>query len=149
MLDGNGGTLYPQPTEADLARAKEQQQQQADQQDRDYQARFEPAITQDGHRVEVVANIGKPQEAQQAIEAGGEGVGLLRTEFLFLNRQSAPTEAEQFSALTQMTQALNGLPLIVRTLDIGGDKAVPYLDMPAEENPFFGRAGHSPLSATH
>ena len=141
LLDGNGGTLYPNPTEADLKQAKEQQQQQAAQQDQDYQARFQPAITKDGHRVEVVANIGKPQEAQQAIDAGGEGVGLLRTEFLFLNRDSAPTEEEQFSALTQMTQALNGLPLIVRTLDIGGDKSVPYINMPAEENPFLGVRG--------
>jgi len=141
LLDGNGGALYPNPTEADLQQAKAQQQQQAAQQDRDYQARFQPAITKDGHRVEVVANIGKPEEAQQAIEAGSEGVGLLRTEFLFLNRESAPTEEEQFTALRQMTQALNGLPLIVRTLDIGGDKAVPYLDMPAEENPFLGVRG--------
>jgi phosphocarrier protein FPr len=141
VLDGNGGALYPQPTEPDLDQARAQQQQQAAQQDRDYRDRFQPAITTDSHRIEVVANIGKPSEAQQAIEAGAEGVGLLRTEFLFLNRENAPTEAEQFSALSQMTQALNGLPLIVRTLDIGGDKAVPYLEMPAEENPFLGVRG--------
>src|SRR5207302_5463219 len=104
-------------------------------------ARFEPAVTLDGHRVEVVANIGGPAEAKQAVEAGGEGVGLLRSEFLFLERDDAPTEQEQYESYRQMVEALDGLPLIIRTLDIGGDKHVPYLDLPREENPFLGVRG--------
>jgi phosphocarrier protein FPr len=88
-----------------------------------------------------VANIGRAEEAAQAVQAGAEGIGLLRSEFLFLDRTTPPTEEEQFAAYQQMVRALNGLPLIIRTLDIGGDKAAPYLDMPAEENPFLGVRG--------
>lgn len=141
VLDGNAGKLYPHPTEADLDQARQAQAQHLALQDVAQRSRYEPAITTDGHRVEVVANIGAPQEAAQAVNAGGEGVGLLRTEFLFLGRSQPPTEAEQLSALQQMTQALNGLPLIVRTLDIGGDKEVPYLNLAKEENPFLGVRG--------
>ena len=95
----------------------------------------------DGTRIEVVANISDVAEAAHAVEAGGEGVGLLRTEFLFLQRDSAPSEDEQFETYAAMTTALNGLPIIIRTLDIGGDKEVPYLQMPAEMNPFLGERG--------
>jgi phosphocarrier protein FPr len=95
----------------------------------------------DGTRIEVVANISDIAEAGAAVDAGGEGVGLLRTEFLFLQRDSAPTEDEQFETYAAMTKALNGLPIIIRTLDIGGDKEVPYLQMPAEMNPFLGERG--------
>ena len=103
--------------------------------------RFKPAITRDGRRVEVVANIGGPAEAQLAVEAGGEGVGLMRTEFLFLQRETPPSEDDQAAAYGTMVRALNGLPLILRTLDIGGDKHVPYLSMPPEGNPFLGVRG--------
>lgn len=141
ILDGDTGRLYAKPTEADLARSRQAQAERATLRDVEQQARFQPAMTPDGHRIEVVANIGVPEEAAQAIQAGGEGVGLLRTEFLFLNRSQPPSEAEQYNALCQMTQALNGLPLIVRTLDIGGDKYVPYLNLAKEENPFLGVRG--------
>ncbi|HEY9762864.1 MAG TPA: phosphoenolpyruvate--protein phosphotransferase [Trichocoleus sp.] len=141
ILDGNGGKLYPHPNEADLQRAQQAQTEQRALQDVEQQTRFAPALTTDGHRIEVVANIGSPEEAEQAVQAGGEGVGLLRTEFLFLGRDQAPSEAEQQQALQRMAQALNGLPLIVRTLDIGGDKAVPYLNLAKEENPFLGVRG--------
>ncbi|WP_035994366.1 phosphoenolpyruvate--protein phosphotransferase [Leptolyngbya sp. KIOST-1] len=141
ILDGDGGQLYPHPTEADLAKARQAQVERAQLRDVEQQTRFQPAITTDGHRIEVVANIGGPAEAAPAINAGAEGVGLLRTEFLFLNRSAPPSEEEQYEALRQMTDALNGLPLIVRTLDIGGDKHVPYLNQPAEDNPFLGIRG--------
>ncbi|HEY9879214.1 MAG TPA: phosphoenolpyruvate--protein phosphotransferase [Leptolyngbyaceae cyanobacterium] len=141
ILDGNGGKLYAHPSEADLQKAQQVQSEQRALQDVEQQTRFAPALTTDGHRIEVVANIGSPEEAEQAVQAGGEGVGLLRTEFLFLGRDQAPSEAEQQQALQQMGQALNGLPLIVRTLDIGGDKAVPYLNLAKEENPFLGVRG--------
>lgn len=141
ILDGDRGALYPAPTEADLEAAQIAQQERRALQDVEWNTRYQPALTRDGHRIEVVANIGSPEEATQAVNAGGEGVGLLRTEFLFLNRSAPPTEAEQFAAYQQMTQALNGLPLIIRTLDIGGDKAVPYLNLPQEDNPFLGVRG--------
>ncbi|HEU4327019.1 MAG TPA: phosphoenolpyruvate--protein phosphotransferase [Roseiflexaceae bacterium] len=141
VLDGAGGTLYVEPDQADLASAQQFQRDLAHQRDAEYETRYEPALMTDGHRIEVVANIGKAAEAAQAVEAGAEGVGLLRTEFLFLERDRAPTEEEQFQAYTAMTSALNGLPLIIRTLDIGGDKVVPYLNLPREENPFLGVRG--------
>ncbi|MGB3201446.1 MAG: phosphoenolpyruvate--protein phosphotransferase [Nodosilinea sp.] len=141
ILDGDGGQIYPHPTEADVETARQAQRDRTQFRDREQQTRFQPAITTDGYRIEVVANIGGPAEAVPAVNAGAEGVGLLRTEFLFLNRTAPPSEDEQFAALSQMTQALNGLPLIVRTLDIGGDKSVPYLNQPAEDNPFLGIRG--------
>lgn len=141
ILDGNSGKLYPNPDAADLEKARQVQAEYKALQDTAQRSRYEPALTRDGHRVEVVANIGAPSEAAEAIEAGGEGVGLLRTEFLFLGRSHPPSEDEQFEALEQMTRALNGLPLIVRTLDIGGDKEIPYLSLPKEDNPFLGVRG--------
>jgi multiphosphoryl transfer protein len=91
--------------------------------------------------VEVAANINRAAEVAKALEAGAEGVGLMRTEFLFLARNSAPSEDEQFEAYKAMVQALDGRPLIIRTLDIGGDKEVPYLHLPKEDNAFLGVRG--------
>jgi phosphoenolpyruvate-protein phosphotransferase len=141
ILDGESGNLYPHPSKADLEVAKDAQKDLQAIREAEKLACYQPAILTDGHRVEVVANIGAAVEAEQAVNAGAEGVGLLRTEFLFLNRSEPPTEEEQFEAYSQMTRSLNGLPLIIRTLDIGGDKAVPYLNLPAEENPFLGVRG--------
>jgi len=141
ILDGSRGRLYVAPTDADLKSAEAFQVDLHRRRDVEFQTRYQPAITSDGHRVEIVANIGKAVDAAAAVEAGAEGVGLLRTEFLFLERQSAPTEDEQFAAYSTMTKALNGLPLIIRTLDIGGDKVVPYLSFPKEDNPFLGVRG--------
>jgi len=141
ILDGNRGNLYLEPSEADLESAKEAQVELQKLRDVEYRTRFEPALTTDGHRVEVVANIGLVPEAEQVVNAGGEGVGLLRTEFLFLERSEPPTEEEQYEAYSAMVKALGGLPLIVRTLDIGGDKEAPYLNLPREENPFLGVRG--------
>lgn len=141
ILDGESGNLYPNPNEADLTTAQTAQIDLKAIREAEKLACYQPAIMTDGHRIEVVANTGAAAEAEQAVNAGAEGVGLLRTEFLFLNRSEPPSEAEQFAVYTQMTQALNGLPLIIRTLDIGGDKAVPYLNLPPEENPFLGVRG--------
>jgi multiphosphoryl transfer protein len=141
LLDGISGNLYPQPSQPDLEKARAAQQNFQTLRAAEQLTRYQPAILTDGHRVEVVANIGSALEAGQAVNAGAEGVGLLRTEFLFLQRSQPPTEVEQLAAYTQMTQALNGLPLIIRTLDIGGDKALPYLNLPPEENPFLGVRG--------
>ena len=97
-----------------------------------------PAITQDHHRVEIVANIRGSVDAQAALEAGAEGVGLLRTEFLYLDRKTAPTEEEQVKAYQAIAEVMGTRPLIARTLDVGGDKPLPYLDLGSEENPFLG-----------
>lgn len=97
-----------------------------------------PAITADGRKVEVVANIGNVESALEAIQTGAEGVGLLRTEFLYLERETAPSEEEQFKAYFQIGEIMGRRPLIIRTLDIGGDKQLPYLRMEPEANPFLG-----------
>ena len=101
----------------------------------------QPAITLDGVRVEIVGNIGSNSDAERVIEYGGEGVGLLRTEFLFLDRKTPPTEAEQLAVYQQISNSLLGKPLIIRTLDIGGDKPLPYINLPLEDNPFLGVRG--------
>jgi phosphocarrier protein FPr len=141
ILDGDNGTLYLGPSREDLEEAEDVRQNLARMRDREYRTRFEPALMLDGERVEVVANIGKANEAESAVNAGGEGVGLMRTEFLFLERSAPPDEEEQYQSYKATVEALNGLPIIIRTLDIGGDKAVSYLDLPAEDNPFLGERG--------
>jgi phosphoenolpyruvate-protein phosphotransferase len=141
ILDGAGGRLYLDPDEEDLDSARSFQADLARRRDTEHATRYEPALLTDGHRVEIAANIGTVAEAEQAVEAGAEGVGLMRSEFLFLNRETAPTEDEQHEAYAAMARALGGLPLIIRTLDIGGDKVVPYLSLPKEENPFLGVRG--------
>ncbi|GAB6904172.1 Multiphosphoryl transfer protein (Includes: Phosphoenolpyruvate-protein phosphotransferase; Phosphocarrier protein HPr; Fructose-specific phosphotransferase enzyme IIA component) [Desulfosarcina cetonica] len=141
ILDGDNGKLYIEPDETDIQSAQRVQAILSDQRDSEHQARFEPAITEDGHRMEVVANIAGPAEAEQAVNAGAEGVGLLRTEFLFLDRPSPPSEEEQYQAYRRAVEFLGGLPLIIRTLDIGGDKNVPYLHLPPEDTSFMGIRG--------
>jgi phosphocarrier protein FPr len=141
VLDGITGTLWLDVSDDDRAAAERTQQDIAALRDREYQTRYEPAMMKDGWRVEVAANIAAPDEAAAAVAAGAEGVGLMRTEFLFLGRDHAPSEDEQYEALATMVRALNGLPLIVRTLDIGGDKNAPYIEVPEEDNPFLGVRG--------
>jgi phosphocarrier protein FPr len=141
ILDGASGQLTLEPDDEALAAAREAKRRRAMRRAVALEAAGQPAITQDGHRMEIVANIGGVGESRQAAERGAEGVGLLRTEFLFLERSSAPTEDEQFEAYRDIAQALDGQPVIVRTLDIGGDKPIPYLPLPYEENPFLGERG--------
>jgi multiphosphoryl transfer protein len=141
VLDGAAGKLYIEPTSEDIDSAKSFQVDLANRRNEEYSTRYEPAVFTDGHRVEVVANIGKAAEASAAVEAGAEGIGLMRTEFLFLERDTPPSEEEQFEAYSEMTRALNGLPLILRTLDIGGDKIASYISLAKEENPFLGVRG--------
>jgi phosphoenolpyruvate-protein phosphotransferase len=141
ILDGSSGKLYLKPAESDIQTARDMQKQLQRAQDVANSNRFAPAITTDGHRVEIAANINRAADAQQAITAGAEGVGLMRTEFLFLARDTVPTEDEQFEAYKAMVLALEGRPLVIRTLDIGGDKEVPYLNLPKEDNSFLGIRG--------
>jgi multiphosphoryl transfer protein len=141
ILDGSAGKLYIEPNAEDMESAKRFQVDLANRRNEEYATRYEPAVFTDGHRVEVVGNIGKAAEAAVAVEAGAEGIGLMRTEFLFLERDTPPSEDEQYEAYSQMTRALNGLPLILRTLDIGGDKIASYISLAKEENPFLGVRG--------
>lgn len=142
IIDGSRGTLRISPSVEELSSIRAQQQKQAQQRASDLESAAQPACTADGHRVEVVANIGGLPEAEQGLEKGAEGVGLLRSEFLFLQREDAPGEAEQANAYIGIARAVgHNRPLVIRTLDVGGDKPLAYLPMPAEENPFLGVRG--------
>lgn len=141
VLDGGKGTLTVNPDEATMDTARKAQQHEQEQRAAAQQSATQPATTTDGHRVEIVANIGGVSDARKAGESGAEGVGLLRTEFLFLERNTAPSEDEQYQVYHDILEALNGHPVIARTLDIGGDKPLPYLNLPHEENPFLGERG--------
>jgi len=141
VLDGDQGLLHSAPDEAHLTTARRAVLQQRAQREAERQAAHAAAVTRDGVRIHVAANIGSLKDAHRAAEAGAEGVGLLRTEFLFLERTEAPTEDEQFQLYRDIVRALGGAPVIVRTLDVGGDKPLPYLPLPPEDNPFLGVRG--------
>jgi multiphosphoryl transfer protein len=142
ILDGAKGTLRVNVTEDDVARIRRHQERLAARRAEELAHANEPAVTSDGHRVEVVANIGGLEDAQEAGNKGAEGVGLLRSEFVFLDRTKAPTEDEQAEIYTAIAKALTpGQPLVIRTLDVGGDKPLPYLPIAPEENPFLGERG--------
>ncbi|HSM56281.1 MAG TPA: phosphoenolpyruvate--protein phosphotransferase [Candidatus Sulfomarinibacteraceae bacterium] len=141
ILDGNAGTLTVDPPEEALAQARAKQAAWQAQLEAALVASDEPAVTRDGHRVEVAANIGGVKDAHAAATSGAEAVGLLRTEFLFLGRTTAPSEAEQEQVYGEIVEAMGGRPVIIRTLDIGGDKPLPYVQVPEEANPFLGERG--------
>jgi phosphocarrier protein FPr len=141
ILDGTRGTLRLDPDPTEIERIREIKEKTAAKRKADLAAAHEPAATTDAHQVEIVANIGGEEEARQAVELGAEGVGLLRSEFLYLERSTAPTEDEQFEIYDGISKALDGRPMIIRTLDVGGDKPLPYMPLPREENPFLGVRG--------
>ena len=141
IIDGSGGRLYLNPSEADLASARAWIAEEEAKRARAAEARALPARTRDGHEVQIGANINLAEQAAFAIEQGAEGVGLMRTEFLFLERGDSPTEEDQYRAYSDMARAMGDRPLVIRALDIGGDKQVSYLDLPREENPFLGVRG--------
>ena len=138
ILDGADGTLTVDPTDEEMA-CYQSRKAQADCEAQALEAfRTCPSRTKDGAALEICANIGTPQEAQQAMEYGADGVGLFRSEFLFMDRDALPTEDEQFEAYRMAAQTMAGKPLIIRTLDVGGDKKLPTLELPHEDNPFLG-----------
>jgi len=142
ILNGSTGEVRLNPPDPLVAQVSELREKIESKRSIDLASAQEPAETQDGVRIEVVANIGNADEAGRVQEMGGEGVGLLRSEFLFMERASAPTEEEQVEAYSAVMKALpKGAPLIIRTLDVGGDKPLRYLPLPAEENPFLGVRG--------
>jgi len=140
-LDGGTGSVLRDPDPAEAAQVRAAQAAHAARRADDERSAMAPAITRDGRRIEVAANVGSVDEARRAAAAGAEAVGLLRTEFLFLERATAPGEDEQREVYAAIAAAMAGRPVIVRTLDIGGDKPLPYLAQPAEANPFLGMRG--------
>ncbi|GGP25780.1 phosphoenolpyruvate--protein phosphotransferase [Silvimonas amylolytica] len=142
ILDGTKGSLRKNPSEAEILDIRTRQAMLAKKREEELAAAGQPAVTKDGVHIEVVANIGGLEDAQQSVALGGEGVGLLRSEFLYLERTDAPTEEEQTKIYGDIAKALGTeRTLVIRTLDVGGDKPLPYLPMPAEENPFLGVRG--------
>lgn len=141
VLDAEQGTLSISPDQIALAAAEQTLAQRRQRQQSERAAAHVDCRTADGQRIEVFANLASIAEAQVAVTHGAEGCGLLRTEFLFLDRDSPPSEDEQLHQYQSIAGALDGRPLVVRTLDIGGDKPIPYLPLPAEENPALGLRG--------
>ena len=138
ILDALNNVVYVNPSQEDIQRLKALQAKLADEKAELAKLKDLPALTLDGHRVDVVANIGTIRDIEGAERNGAEGVGLYRTEFLFMDRDQLPTEEEQFIAYKDVVEAMNGNLVILRTMDIGGDKELPYLDLPKEMNPFLG-----------
>lgn len=139
VVDAIKGAMIIDPDPDTLASYRSQRDSWYARRERLVASAGKPAQTTDGVRVEVVANIGSLPEARQSLAFGAEGVGLLRTEFLFLERSTLPTEDEQYAVYRQIADVYGKRPLIVRTLDVGGDKPLPSVHMPPEENPFLGR----------
>jgi phosphoenolpyruvate-protein phosphotransferase (PTS system enzyme I) len=140
-LDGSTGTVEIDPDAATVASYEAALQKHRQHQEQLQSFRLLPAITLDNVMVEIAANIGNPHDAKLAAEAGANGVGLFRTEFLFLDRTTPPDEGEQLAAYSAVLEVFAGKTVIVRTLDIGGDKSIPYLHLAAESNPFLGLRG--------
>ncbi len=142
VLDGSKGRLRVAPSEEEMARSKADLARQVEHRKRLLETAHEAAVTRDGHAVEVAANVGSVADAEQAVSLGAEGVGLLRSEFLFMGRATPPSEDEQAEIYAGVARALGpDRTLVIRTLDVGGDKPLPYLPIPKEENPFLGERG--------
>ena len=142
VLDGDAGTLHPNPAPGEEQAAARRRETAERRRAEELAVASQAATTRDGHRVEVVANIGDVDEARRVPEVGGEGVGLLRTEFLFLDRRRAPDEEEQTKVYESIVRALGPDRIcVIRTLDVGGDKPLPYLSVATEANPFLGERG--------
>ncbi|MFQ1022418.1 phosphoenolpyruvate-protein phosphotransferase PtsI [Avibacterium paragallinarum] len=138
ILDAVNNRVYVNPSQEEIDRLKALEAQLAEEKAELAKLKDLPALTLDGHRVDVVANIGTIRDVEGADRNGAEGVGLYRTEFLFMDRDQLPTEEEQFIAYKEVVEAMNGRLVVLRTMDIGGDKELPYLNLPKEMNPFLG-----------
>ena len=141
VLDGDAGTVHVDPGEELVQSYERRQAGREESALRALAAARQPAQTLDGRRIEVVANVGSPADVDVAVANGAEGVGLLRTEFLFLERETLPSEEEQLAAYDDLAARLNGMPMILRTLDVGADKPLSYLPSRPEANPFLGVRG--------
>jgi phosphoenolpyruvate-protein phosphotransferase (PTS system enzyme I) len=138
IIDGLDGQVIVNPSEEVLAQYEEKRARYEAQKAEWAKLVHEKTVTSDGYHVELAANIGTPDDVKGVLENGAEGIGLYRTEFLYMGRSELPTEEEQFEAYKTVLERMEGKPVVVRTLDIGGDKELPYLDLPKEMNPFLG-----------
>jgi phosphotransferase system enzyme I (PtsI) len=138
IVDGTNGEVILEPTEEEITVYTEKRVKYLEDKKALEKFRGQASCTASGEQVELVGNIGNPNDALKVVECDGEGVGLFRTEFLFMDATSIPSEDEQFESYKRAAQILEGKPVIIRTLDIGGDKALPYLGLETEENPFLG-----------
>ncbi|MEG0685506.1 MAG: phosphoenolpyruvate--protein phosphotransferase, partial [Coprobacillus sp.] len=138
ILDGIAGEIFINPDQATIKEYEAKRQEYLDYKNELKKMVNEKSETTDGHHVELVANIGSPKDLDAVKENGAEGVGLYRTEFLYMESAELPTEDEQFEAYKAVLEGLDGKPVVVRTLDIGGDKEIAAIDMPKEMNPFLG-----------
>lgn len=138
IVNGSAGRVTRGPLESEILEAKQQKDVWKEASDLALVSASEPAITRDGRRTEVVANVGSIEDSRKALEYGAEGIGLLRTEFLYFQRAAAPTEEEQYQVYKTIFDLMGQRPVVVRTLDVGGDKMLTYLKLPPEENPFLG-----------
>ena len=138
LLDGESGEVIILPTDAEKTEYEDKKKKYDANKELLKKYRELPSISKDGKKVEIAGNIGSPEDAKKVIENGGEGIGLFRTEFLFMDRDCMPTEEEQFESYKEVATAMEGKPVIIRTLDIGGDKEIPYMGIVQDENPFLG-----------
>ena len=138
LLDGESGEVIILPTDNEKSDYENKKKNYDANKEMLKKYRELPSISKDGKKVEIAGNIGSPEDAKKVIENGGEGIGLFRTEFLFMDRDCMPTEEEQFESYKEVATAMEGKPVIIRTLDIGGDKEIPYMGILQDENPFLG-----------
>lgn len=138
IVDGLSGDVFLNPSEEVVAEYRAKAEAFAAQQAEWEKLKDSKTYTKDGHQVELAANIGTPKDLEGVVNNGAEGVGLYRTEFLYMDSHEMPTEEDQFEAYKAVLEGMNGKPVIVRTMDIGGDKELPYLPLPHEMNPFLG-----------
>ncbi|WP_338552093.1 phosphoenolpyruvate--protein phosphotransferase [Paenibacillus sp. KS-LC4] len=139
LMNAEAGSIIINPSADELAVFQQQKQQYDLHKAELAKLRDQPSFSRDGKQVELAANIGKLEDVQRALDNGAEGIGLFRTEFLYMGRSSLPTEEEQYTSYKYVLEKMNGKPVVIRTLDIGGDKELPYMDLPKESNPFLGQ----------
>lgn len=138
VVDGLDGNVIINPTDEELEAYRKKQAQYEAQRATWAKLVNEKTVTADGVRIELAANIGTPEDIESVLKNGAEGIGLYRTEFLYMGRTQLPSEEEQYNAYKTVLEKMDGKPVVIRTLDIGGDKELPYLNMPKELNPFLG-----------
>ncbi len=138
LINGRTGEITIGPDEAIVSSFLKAQKAEKEQAAAELSSAGEPALTRDGIQAEVVANVGSIADAEKALACGAEGIGLLRSEFLYLDRQTAPNEEEQYTVYKRIFDIQGGRPVVIRTIDVGGDKELPYIDLGREDNPFLG-----------
>ncbi|MDY2788347.1 MAG: phosphoenolpyruvate--protein phosphotransferase, partial [Atopobium sp.] len=138
VVDGTNGAVIANPNDAELSQYRNEAKKYAEEKAALEAYRGKETLTADGEKVLLVANIGNPDDANVAAEHDTEGIGLFRSEFLFMDASELPSEDEQFAAYQKVALRMKGMPIIIRTLDVGGDKEIPYLNLQKEENPFMG-----------